>query len=144
MTVGDDDQVLNNPSCIATGSMTTGGWFTCGKNGKYFAIISLSDFVNFVEVMLYSKWAVQMKASSVSLTSQDTLYPMLNILKSLFDYTTFGSCVSSTLATDPQLVMTLKAAISIDAVVLLGSKSLNWPTWQLNVDVYVQNFSDPL
>ena len=85
-----------------------------------------------------------MKASSVSLTSQNPLYPIENILKSLFDYTTFGSCVASTLTTDPQLVMTLKAAILIDGVVLLGSKSLDWPTYQFNVDVYIQNFSNPM
>jgi hypothetical protein len=50
-----------------------GGWWSCGLTGTYFAIVSTINNVVFVEVMLYSLYAIQMNAQAVAMVTAASL-----------------------------------------------------------------------
>ena len=57
-TVGNATTFATNPKCVNVGSMTDGGWYSCSPQplfGSYFSILSSNDYLNFVEIMLYSE-----------------------------------------------------------------------------------------
>jgi hypothetical protein len=47
--------------------MTDGGWYGCPNSmiGTTFGVYTISNYLNFVEVMAFSQEAIQMKALSV-------------------------------------------------------------------------------
>ena len=49
--------------------MTDGGWYTCASSGSYFSVYSTLTTIKFVEVMLYSSYAIQMFADSATLSN---------------------------------------------------------------------------
>ena len=62
--------------------MTDGSWYVCldSMTGTIFAIYSPTDFFDFIEVMLYSQEAIQMKALSAVATNSLATYPATNAL----------------------------------------------------------------
>ena len=74
--------------------MISGGWFTCGMEGVFFAIISNSKIVNFIEVMLYSNEALQMQAYQVFITSEKVPFVASNARLSNYQFDSF-SCIAS-------------------------------------------------
>jgi hypothetical protein len=84
VTVGNNLDVKLNPICVAPGTMTDGGWYSCATSiiGKIFGIYSTTDFFNFMEAMAYSQEAIQMNAGvTVSfIGTNDPTYPVSNAI----------------------------------------------------------------
>ena len=53
--VGDNPNVLSNPTCSGLSSISNGGWLTCGLQGIYIAISTNSFTISFTEFMMYSQ-----------------------------------------------------------------------------------------
>ena len=110
--------------------MTDGGWYTCASSGTYFAVYSTSTTVIFVEVMLYSYYAIQMFADSATITNplpDGTLNPnnLINTNKVIISETICNvknTCTGTSLASatdNPSYAIALRAETNILAVVLL-------------------------
>ena len=60
ISVGLNPDVWQNTACIISGTMKDGGWFFCGDAGNWLGVFSKDGtFVNFVEIMAYTQYAVQ-------------------------------------------------------------------------------------
>jgi hypothetical protein len=68
VTVGNNADVTLNPTCVARGTMTDGGWYLCPNSmiGNIFGFYSTTQYVNFMEAMAFSQEAIQMNAILVS------------------------------------------------------------------------------
>ena len=55
---------------MPVGAMTDGGWYMCldSMTGTIFGLYSTTDFLDFVEIILYSQEAIQMNAQSAVAT----------------------------------------------------------------------------
>jgi hypothetical protein len=84
VTVGNNSDVTLNPICVAPGTMTDGGWYSCPPSmiGKIFGIYSTTSAFNFMEAMAYSQEAIQMNVGvTVSfIGTNDPTYPVSNAI----------------------------------------------------------------
>ncbi len=81
MTVGNNADVTLNPTCVARGTMTDGGWNLCPNSmiGTTFGFYSASEYVNFMEAMAFSQEAIQMNAMLVSFLGIAPVFLVANI-----------------------------------------------------------------
>jgi hypothetical protein len=70
---------------MPVGAMTNGGWYMCqdSMTGTIFGLYSTTDYIDFVEIMLYSQEAIQMNALESVATNPWTSAPAANALKKL-------------------------------------------------------------
>lgn len=55
ITVGNDLNGDANAVCVAENTIWSGGWFDCGKTGRYLSIISSTESIAFSEIMAYEQ-----------------------------------------------------------------------------------------
>ncbi len=70
---------------MPVGSMTNGGWYMClnSMTGTIFGLYSTTDYLDFVEIMLYSQEAIQMNALSAVASNPDVSFPAANAIQKL-------------------------------------------------------------
>ena len=67
---------------MPVGAMTDGGWYMCldSMTGTIFGIYSITNSLDFTEILLYSQEAIQMNAISAVATNLNVSYPAANAL----------------------------------------------------------------
>jgi hypothetical protein len=80
------------------GAMTAGGWYVRqdSMTGVFFGIYSTHNWLDPVEIMLYSQEAIQMNAISAVATNPNANFPAANALQKivvLLATATTNSCV---------------------------------------------------
>jgi hypothetical protein len=60
VTVGNNQDVTQNPVCVPAGAVTDGGWNMCQNSmiGIVFGVYTNKGYLNFVEVMAFSQEAI--------------------------------------------------------------------------------------
>ncbi len=83
-TVGNNTDVTLNPVCIPLGGFLDGGWSMCPNSmiGTTFGVYTISNYLDFVEVMAYSQEAIHLNAGITMsfLGTNNPIYPITNVI----------------------------------------------------------------
>jgi hypothetical protein len=132
---------------MPVGAMIDGGWYVCQDSmiGTIFGIYSTTNYLDPVEIMLYSQEAVQMNAISAVSTNPFASFPAANAIQKLVTLlvtSTTNTCVrAGAPVTGPAKVeLNLKAFGYINGAALLSgymTATSDWEVVQNNVAISV-------